>query len=45
MNKRKDFTLKKEIDEARRRKANIEKVGKIIFWFYRIMKSRSKRTY
>ena len=33
MNKRKDCTPKKEMDEARRKKANIEKVGKINFWF------------
>lgn len=30
-NKVKDFTSKKEMDEASRKKANIEKVDKIIF--------------
>ena len=33
MSKRKDFTPKKEVDEARRKKANVEKVVKIISWF------------
>lgn len=32
-NKGKDFTSKKEMDEASRKKANIEKVDKIIFQF------------
>ena len=31
MNKRKDFTPNKGMDEERRKKRNIEKVGKIIF--------------
>ena len=33
MNIWKDFTAKKEMDEARRMKANTEEAGKIIFWF------------
>ena len=33
MNKKKHITPKKEMDEASRKKVNIEKVGKIIFWF------------
>ena len=31
--KRKDFIPKKEMDKTRRKKANTEKIGKIIFWF------------
>ena len=34
MNKKKHFIPKKDIDEARRKKANTEKVGKIIFLFW-----------
>ena len=33
MNKRKDFTPKNEIDEARKKKANIKLLVRLFFWF------------